>query len=244
MGRRFNNRFNRNRQKWRNIEGYLGSPRGVSMLVTFIFIWIITGFNFWVGFGLLMALMGSAGFFGKKARDNEYYNDYFEEEDDDDQDYLPEVPKVEKPTTQDYSQEIHQKVIEDARNDLLQIKAASAVASGAIGENLLKIVQKAEQIERDLIKEPFKLSHVQRVFTYYIPSTQDLLLARGKAQANNDSVKLNEIDNMLARLAQAFEDFAGKMHGEDARSIDIDIKLLEQSLAQDLHFDYSVKNKN
>lgn len=241
MGRRYNKRFYRNRNKWRNVQNFSQSPRGISMFATFFLIWMVTGFNFWVGFGLAMASLGSAGFFGKKYQDDDY-KDYFDNDDKED-DYLPQIPKQENTKAVQATFELHKKIIDDANNDLLQIKAASAVAAGQIGENLTKIVQKAEQIERDLIKEPHKLSHVQRIFTYYIPSTQDLLVARGKAQANNDNAKLLEIDTMLSRLAQAFEDFAAKMHGEDARSIDIDIKLLEQSLADDLGVELLNKQK-
>ena len=116
-------------------------------------------------------------------------------------------------------------------------------ASGAVGENLRSIVKNAEMMQHELLRDASKLSEVQRVFTYYIPATADLLTARGKAMIGNDEAKTHDIDNMIARLEAAFRDFAARMHGEDVRSIDIDIKLLDQSLKQDLPFEIRNKEK-
>ncbi len=203
------------------------------MGVTFFFIWLITGFNPWVAFGLGMGAFGAAKGYARRRRNREVDEllDMAEDWDDRGENFEQNETPVTPQTL-----ELHKKVIEDAKSDLMQIKAASGVASGELLANLQKIVQNSEKIEQDLLREPHKLSEVQRIFTYYIPATQDLVFARAKAVSANDATKLVEIDNMMARLAQAFEDFARKMHGEDARSIDIDIKLLEQSLQEDLSF--------
>lgn len=202
------------------------------MGVTFFFIWLITGFNPWVAFGLGLGAFGAAKNYAKQRRNREV-DELLDMAEDWEEKFVSE-PEQEKAITTNI--ELHKKVIEDAKSDLLQIKAASGAASGELLSNLQKIVLNAEKIEQDLLREPHKLSEVQRIFTYYIPATQDLLFARAKAVNANDASKLTEIDNMMARLAQAFEDFARKMHGEDARSIDIDIKLLEQSLQEDLSY--------
>lgn len=223
-------------EDWDEVWRRAKSPRIAPILFIAAAAIIATKLNAWVIFGMLLWLATEIGLIKDKKKYKDYYvdnthenqNEYFE----------PVKTNASTQTQEDFTQDknIIQKITDDAKYDLLQIKAASGVASGEVGLSLQKIVQKCEQMERDLIKEPHKLSHVQRIFTYYIPATQDLLLARGKALSNNDEVKIDEIDKMLARLAQAFEDFAAKMHGEDARSIDIDIRLLEQSLQQDLGF--------
>lgn len=223
----------RNEREWRYIQEFFQSPKGGSMVVAFFVIWALTGFNPWVAFGLGMGAFASAKGYARRRRNREVdelldmAEDWEEKNDNPQIDETPITPQ---------SLELHKKVIEDAKSDLMQIKAASGVASGDLSLNLQKIVQNAEKIEQDLLREPHKLSEVQRIFTYYIPSTQDLLFARAKAVAANDQTKLTEIDSMMARLAQAYEDFARKMHGEDARSIDIDIKLLDQSLQEDLSY--------
>ena len=48
---------------------------------------------------------------------------------------------------------------------------------------------------------------------------------------------------MIGRLKLAYQEFAAKMNGEDSRSVDIDLKLLEQSLAQDLPLEIISKSK-
>jgi hypothetical protein len=235
----------RNEQQWEYIQEWLGSPKGVTMLIGFAAIWAITGFNPWVAFGLSMGALGTARKYADNRR-REKLDEFLEKAEIWEASQFSNIDEPEEIKSASLNNALHEKVIEDAKSDLLQIKVASGVASGELGENLQKIVQHAENIERDLLRAPHKLSQVQRIFTYYIPSTQDLLIARGKAQANNDATKLAEIDTMFSRLALAYQDFAQKMHGEDARSVDIDIKLLDQSLAQDLGMELqnTLRNKD
>lgn len=131
---------------------------------------------------------------------------------------------------------LHRQLIEDSKIDVTNIRAAANTASGELGENLRSMASNLDKIERDLLEEPAKLSQVQRLYSYYLPSCSDILSARGKAIAANDTTKIAEIDAMISRLSVAFNDFALRMHGEDARSIEIDIKLLEQSLADEFGF--------
>jgi hypothetical protein len=51
--------------------------------------------------------------------------------------------------------------------------------------------------------------------------------------------RLAEIDRMIAKLDLAYTDFAARLKGHDARSLEIDLRLLDQSL--DEEFDLWVK---
>lgn len=131
------------------------------------------------------------------------------------------------------NQAVHLKVIADAQPALIRIKAAAGVAQGGLGDQLRRIASTADQIARALEADPARLAEVQRAFTYYLPSAADLIGARGGLVASGDTARVAEIDTMIGRLDAAFADFLAKMQGQDARAIDIDIRLLEQSLDQE-----------
>lgn len=148
----------------------------------------------------------------------------------------PADPVVEEPPPRaagNQSQAIHMKVIADAQPALTRIKTAAGVATGGLGEQLRRIAATADQIARALEADPARLAEVQRAFTYYLPSAADLIGARGGLVASGDTARVAEIDTMIGRLDAAFTDFLAKMQGQDARAIDIDIRLLEQSLDQE-----------
>jgi hypothetical protein len=220
--------------QWKYVKEWLTSPKGIGMVVGFSILALMLE-NPWVFFGLTMGIIGAATSYARKRSAQEQEFMLYKHQTT--TSVPPTQPEVQPP-------EIHKKVIEDAKPDFNEIRAASAVAMGAVGENLRSIVKNAEIMQHELLRDSSKLSEVQRVFTYYIPATADLLTARGKAIANNDEAKALDIDNMIARLEAAFRDFAARLHGEDVRSIDIDIKLLDQSLKQDLPFEIRDKQKS
>ncbi len=132
----------------------------------------------------------------------------------------------------------HMEIIKDAEDEIAIIKGAANVASGSLGENLRAILFNIINIENGLIKEPLQLSNVQRIFTYYIPAIIDLLNARGVAVNNNDEKRIIEIDAMVRKTKIVFDDYLLRLNGQDKKSVDIDLKLLEQSLAQEFtHID-------
>ena len=260
MSRRHKYRPARN---WKEVEYRLGRPKTVGTMITFAAIWALTGFNPWVAFGLSISVLSMAGFFGGKYKhsDKEYwsgeYNGSYDDDDnyDDDDDYNSANenkyenqslrPTAAKPSTElranTGTAALHNQIIKDAAEDIEHLRAASTTASDDLGIHLRNMVSNVEKVQKGLEEDPNKLSQVQRLFTYYLPSTTDLLKARGRAAAIGDTKKLAEIDAMIDRLEDAFEDFAARINGEDARSVEIDIRLLDQSLAQE--FSHIEKDK-
>lgn len=225
--------------KWQHINEWIKSPRGIGTILTFAAVWAITAFNPVVGLGLGIGLIGVATRFSRRRaledREFELYRQQSEF-------YAQKPTTAIVNTTAKAEPPIHLKVIEDAEGSLKEVRAAANVASGEVGKSLREIVRLSEDMAHHLRQDSSKLSEVQRVFTYYIPSTSALLTARGKALLSNDDKKVAEVDNMISRLELAFKDFNARMNGEDTRSIDIDIKLLDQSLKQDLPIDLYINN--
>ncbi|MEK7661393.1 MAG: hypothetical protein AAB680_05075 [Pseudomonadota bacterium] len=216
---------------WDEVWRRAKQPQRLLPITMFFVLWALLGFNPWVGFGLAFPVMGILGLRGKRKihEDDILIEELMEPQQP--QTSIPEVAQNEAPIAP-----LHQQVIDDAKGAFTQIRAASNTASGDLGNHLRNMVINAEKVERGLLSDPSKLSQVQRLFTYYLPSCADLLQARGRAVSANDVVRVNEIDGMISRLDAAFADFALRIHGQDGRSVDIDLKLLEQSLAQDLAF--------
>ncbi len=223
-------------RNWEDLKRNLQNPNRAVPAAMIVFLWALLGFNPWVGFGLMWGVFGTLGIIGNKK-------DYDKYQDQQEYDFTfkakqNSLPEPEKPN--ETIESLHLQVIKDAAEDFAIIKAASSTASGSLGENLRSMTGNITNIENGLIKAPNQLSNVQRLFTYYIPATADLLNARGVAVNNNDEAKITEIDSMVARLKLAFDDYLLRLNGQDKKSVDIDLKLLEQSLAQEFtHIDIS-----
>ncbi|MCA3694368.1 hypothetical protein [Aquidulcibacter sp.] len=219
------------------------SPQSLGVLAFWFIIWAICDFNPWVGIGLFFAAGGSIGLFGGKRDTVDDLWGYDDDEDDyDDEDDKPRrqggeseaaararangeaLPAPEAPP------KLHQAVIEDAKPALVRLEAAASVAEGELGARLRNMVARVKEVEMGLRQDPSKLSDVQRLFTYYLPATADLLSARGAVAGGADPARLAEIDTMIGKLDLAYTDFASRLRGHDARSLEIDLRLLDQSL--------------
>jgi hypothetical protein len=229
------------------------SPQSLGVLAFWFFIWAICSFNPWVGFGLFFAAGGSLGFFGGKRDtvDDLWGYDSDDGYGDEDEDGRPRrqggeseaaararangeaLPEPEAPP------KLHQAVIEDAKASLVRLEAAASVADGDLGQRLRNMVACVKEVEMGLRENPSKLSDVQRLFIYYLPATADLLGARGAVAGGGDPARLAEIDAMIGKLDLAYTDFASRLRGHDARSLEIDMRLLDQSL--DDEFAYKTK---
>lgn len=232
--------WERSPKDWDEIWERAKSPKVFPQLVMAFAIAGFTGFQPWVLFGLMFWVAGILGLMKKKR----HYEDFYEEEQEymaqkKNSSFVPEVAPAPKPAPITPVA----KILEDADDDIDAIKAASHVASGQLGDDLRAMASVLDKCSLELKQDQSKFSQVQRLFTYYVPSTNNLLKARGKAANIGDQVKCAEIDAMISRLRIAYQEFAAKMHGEDSRSTDIDLKLLEQSLAQDLPLEMKFKDK-
>ena len=95
------------------------------------------------------------------------------------------------------------------------------------------MVAKVREVEGGLESDPSRLSDVQRLFTYYLPATADLLAARGGVAGSGDMARVAEIDAMIGKLDLAYNDFADRLKGHDARSLEIDLRLLDRALDEE-----------
>jgi hypothetical protein len=203
-------------------------------------IWVVTGFNEWAGIGIFFAWAGSVGLFGNKGDKGGVLDDY----DDDQRGYQSgmggesaqsakarqdgEPIAVAGPTPL-----LHRQVIADASAARTRLEAAASVAEGELGARLRHMVAMVKDVESGLEADPSRLSDVQRLFTYYLPATADLLSARGAIAGSGDTKRLAEIDMMIGKLDLAYTDFSERLLGHDARSLEIDLRMLDQALDEE-----------
>lgn len=163
---------------------------------------------------------------------DERYAFYDPETDDEDQkSRVEEINSLyDKVWPQTKPEEIWLKTINEQRENIAQILAAANGANGNLADNLNKMISLLAKVERHLESDTSGFSHVQRLFTYYVPQTANLLSARGAALRFDDDAKVTEIDNVIERLCQAYEEYSMRLWGMSAQELKIDLQLLEQSL--------------
>jgi hypothetical protein len=195
-------------------------------------LWGLLGFDQWVGFGFFLAWGGSVGLFEsvkKKSKAPKRNDDRGYQANSQPQETVAiEAPPAATPTIP-----LHRQVIDDAQPARARLEAAASVADAQLGERLRAMVARVKDVVAGLGADPSRLSDVQRLFTYYLPATADLLAARGAIAGSGDAQRLAEIDTMIGKLGLAYDDFAARLSGHDARSLEIDMRLLDQALDQE-----------
>ena len=84
--------------------------------------------------------------------------------------------------------------------------------------------------------EPERLGAVQRLLTYYLPRAAEIASAYSELRQRKtpDSERMAAIQDVLAKMEQAFQHYAGKLIDDDLRSLDADLKLIDAALKEDL----------
>jgi hypothetical protein len=213
-----------------DLIAWLGSSSVIGPTLFWLALWAMLGFNQWVGLGFFFAWGGSVGLFEKnkkkKARSTK---------EQDDRGYqssalTTEVTAIAPPPP---AIPLHRQIIADAEPARIRLEAAASVADAQLGTQLRSMVARVKEVAAGLEADPTRLSDVQRLFTYYLPATADLLAARGALVGTGETARLAEIDTMMGKLGQAYDDFAARLSGHDARSLEIDLRLLDQALDQE-----------
>jgi hypothetical protein len=131
---------------------------------------------------------------------------------------------------------------DDPRVDLL-VEAHTHLATLAatrphLPAALALVTQSLESDGRAILESvtqtPEKLHSVLRFFTYYLPSTADLVMDRVRLAPHAGQARLEEIDHTLQRLMEAFAGFRAALLQPELTSVDLDISLLDTALDTDL----------
>jgi hypothetical protein len=126
---------------------------------------------------------------------------------------------------------LHLALIDESKRARGILLSAAKQNQDQFGARLNRMVDGVDYVIAELKDEPKKLFEVQRLFTYYLPEVAKMLEARQQMVDLGETERVREIDAILERIENAFSQFAKRMHAADIAALDIDLKLLDQSLA-------------
>jgi 5-bromo-4-chloroindolyl phosphate hydrolysis protein len=102
--------------------------------------------------------------------------------------------------------------------------------------SVARIVAVGNRIMGTVAASPEKLAIAQRVFTYYCPETVKVAdaLAKLEAETNPDVERISGTQTVLRKLEVLFERTELELKADEGKELDIDLKLLDQSIESDL----------
>jgi 5-bromo-4-chloroindolyl phosphate hydrolysis protein len=99
-----------------------------------------------------------------------------------------------------------------------------------------QIVSVGKRVMAQVASAPEKFNIAQRVFTYYCP--ESVSVAEALAKLENDTTldisRIQSTQSILQKLSILFERTELELKADDNKALDIDLKLLDQSLQADL----------
>jgi 5-bromo-4-chloroindolyl phosphate hydrolysis protein len=155
---------------------------------------------------------------------------------------VPTRPQIEAPT-------VGENILPQGRTELVQQVLGEAASSLRALDALIpklrhpdsvssvaRIVAVGNRVMQGVAESPDKLAIAQRVFTYYCPETVKVAEALSKLEldARPDIERITSTQTVLKKLEVLFERTELDLKADDSKELDIDLKLLDQSLESDL----------
>lgn len=102
--------------------------------------------------------------------------------------------------------------------------------------SVARIIAVGNRIMQSVAANPEKLAIAQRVFTYYCPETVKVADALSKLEldANPDVERITGTQTVLKKLEVLFERTELELKADQGKELDIDLRLLDQSIESDL----------
>jgi len=103
-------------------------------------------------------------------------------------------------------------------------------------EEIRLLVMKAERVMREVQGDPDKVMAVRRMLTFYLPNAASV--AEGWRALENRSEppaeRVQQTRETMAQLNDAFSRFADELHEPQLQTLELDLKVLNDALKQDL----------
>jgi 5-bromo-4-chloroindolyl phosphate hydrolysis protein len=151
-------------------------------------------------------------------------------------------PEIEAPTVNETElpngrAELVQQVLGEAATSLRALDAIMPKLRHPDSvSSVARIVAVGNRIMQGVAASPDKLAIAQRVFTYYCPETVKVAEALSKLEldARPDIERITSTQTVLKKLEVLFERTELELKADDGKELDIDLKLLDQSIEADL----------
>lgn len=119
---------------------------------------------------------------------------------------------------------------------LTRLERCADLARPPMADKLQRMVDIGRGVIVQIRQEPARLAIVQRLLTYYLPSTADI--AEGYCQLAGDGLappaRLAAAEGLLQRLEGAIGHFASQLLHQDLHDLDAEIRLIDAALKEDL----------
>lgn len=141
------------------------------------------------------------------------------------------------PENKSGNNEVVQKVLSDAAASLQQLDNTIPNLTHPDSINIVsQIVNAGKRIMNQVADKPENLSIAQRIFTYYCPEAVNVSSALVKLESEQrpDIERIMSTQSILQKLVILFESTELELKADDNKMLDIDLRLLDQSLQQDL----------
>lgn len=114
--------------------------------------------------------------------------------------------------------------------------AATKIGDAAVRKRVTHLAEISRDVFRKLEQTPGSAGAVKRFLSYYVPRAAEL--AEGYVALEDrrgpDTTRLNDVAGVLAKLEDAFVHYADSLIDSELGSLDIDLKLVQNSLKEDL----------
>ena len=115
-------------------------------------------------------------------------------------------------------------------------RAGCAVRDELMREEIKLLGMKADRVLRDAEADPACAMQVRRLFTFYLPNAASV--AEGwrvlESKPEPEPVLATQTRETVANLNDAFSKFAEEMHEPKLQTLDLDLRVLNNALKQDL----------
>jgi hypothetical protein len=115
-------------------------------------------------------------------------------------------------------------------------KVVETTPKNLMRDRLARIAETGRKIVLEVEGEPARLPSVSRLLTYYLPRTADLAEAYVQSRAKGALAPQRQaaMDEVIAKLEDAFTHYESRLVDDDMRGVDMDIRLLNEALKEDL----------
>jgi hypothetical protein len=130
-----------------------------------------------------------------------------------------------------------QSALEEADSDIDAIEgSAKRIKTQDIAAALKHLAATARNLLQQVEKDPAKLSDVRRLVAVYLPRTRDIAagFADIESRGSLEQPRIDRLRGSLKKIDETFQHFGDRMVEGEAKELDVELDLLEDSMKQEL----------
>jgi 5-bromo-4-chloroindolyl phosphate hydrolysis protein len=133
--------------------------------------------------------------------------------------------------------DLARRVLTEAEPAVERLKSvAGRIRNTAIAARVDRLAETGRTILAGVEADPNRLAGVQRFLTYYLPQASELAdnYAVLEQKRSPDPSRVKEAEDLIGKLDEAFSHYADSLLESDLADLDVQLRLLQSSLKEDL----------